>query len=260
MIARNGSALVGELITHIDSIPTAAMNHSGLHRALQGPEYTSVSLGVGYLQGYAQTISILSSPPRTSQFSLARAVKPLRDRRQEIKKTIQGLTKDEEIECASLSVGGAAFVRLRAHGVHTFDTIPRLKPTVARTKFSCPILGNLIRTWHIDTLLLTEWLDKLRKVEVHVASLEVAHARPTLLPSMGGSRESLIRRQRTLALLNDHAEVVAHRLMTLDPFSTLWGTRIREIRETCSQLHRVGAQVGNPLQCYCSAEEGTTAL
>jgi len=30
MIARNGSALVGELITHIDSIPTAAMNHSEL--------------------------------------------------------------------------------------------------------------------------------------------------------------------------------------------------------------------------------------
>ena len=39
MIARNGSALVGEFIT----IPTATMNHSELHRALQGPEYTSVS-------------------------------------------------------------------------------------------------------------------------------------------------------------------------------------------------------------------------
>jgi len=35
MIARNGSALVGELITHtVDTIPTAAMNHSELHRAL----------------------------------------------------------------------------------------------------------------------------------------------------------------------------------------------------------------------------------
>jgi len=40
MIARNGSALVGELITHIDSIPSAAMKHSELHGALQGPEYT----------------------------------------------------------------------------------------------------------------------------------------------------------------------------------------------------------------------------
>ena len=40
MIARNGSALVGELITHIDTILTAAINHSELHRALQGPEYT----------------------------------------------------------------------------------------------------------------------------------------------------------------------------------------------------------------------------
>jgi len=78
MIARNGSALVGELITRIDTIPTAAMNHSELHRALQGPEYTSVSLGVVDLQGNAQTISILRSLPRTSQISWARAVKPLR--------------------------------------------------------------------------------------------------------------------------------------------------------------------------------------
>jgi len=46
IIARNGSALVGELITHIDTIPSAATNHSELHRVLQGPEYTSVSLGV----------------------------------------------------------------------------------------------------------------------------------------------------------------------------------------------------------------------
>ena len=112
----------------------------------------------------------------------------------------------------------------------------------------------------IDTLLLTKWLDKLRKVENHVASLELAHARPTLLLSMGGSRESLIRRQRTLAHLNDHAEVVAHRLMMLDPSSTLWGIRIREMLEACFHLHKVGAQVGNPLQCYLSAEEGTTAL
>ena len=144
-------------------------------------------------------------------------------------------------------MGEAAFVRLwpklRARGSQAFDTIPRLGPTVARTKFSCPILCNADTA---DTLLLTEWFDKLRKVEGHVASLELAYAHPTLLPSMGCSRESLIRRQRTLALLNDRAEAVAHRLMTLDPSSTLWGTRIREIREACSQLHRVGARVGNP--------------
>jgi len=110
------------------------------------------------------------------------------------------------------------------------------------------------------TLLLTASLDKLRKVEGHIASLELAHARPTLLLSMGGSRESLIRRRRTLALLNDRAKDLAHRLMKLDPSSTLWGSRIREIREACSQLHRVGAQVGNPLQCYRLAEECNTAL
>ena len=70
MIARNGSALVGELITHIDTIPTAAMNHSKLHRALQGPEYTSVSVGIADLQGNAQTISVLRSPPKTCQLQL----------------------------------------------------------------------------------------------------------------------------------------------------------------------------------------------
>ena len=63
MIARNGSALVGEFITHIDTIPTATMNHSELNRALQGPEYSSVSLDVADLQGNAQTISVLRSPP-----------------------------------------------------------------------------------------------------------------------------------------------------------------------------------------------------
>jgi len=91
----------------------------------------------------------------------------------------------------------------------------------------------------VDTLLLTEWLEKLRKVEGHVASLELAHTRPTLLPSMGDSRESLIRRQRTLALLNDCAEIVAHRLMRLDLSSSLWGIRIREIQEACFHLHKV---------------------
>jgi len=132
-----------------------------------------------------------------------------------------------------------------------------LNPSVARTKFSCPIFGKADMA---HTLLLTEWLDKLRKVEGHFTSLQLAHARPTLLPSIGGSRESPIRSQRTLALLNDRAEVVAHRLIMLDPSSTLWGTRIHEIQEACFHLHKVGAQIGNPLQCYRSAEEGTTAL
>jgi len=160
----------------------------------------------------------------------------------------------------TVSGGGCVretFAQIESLWVSHLRHLPRLNPSVARTKFSCPILGNADTA---DTLLLTEWLDKLQNVEGHVADLELAHARPTLLPSMGGPCESLIRRQRTLALLNDRAQVVAHRLMTLDPSSTLWGTRIREIQEACSQLHKVGAQVGNPLQSYCSAEEGTTAL
>jgi len=67
MIARDGSALVGEFITHIDTIPTDTMNHCELHRALHGPEYTSVSLDVADLQGNAQTISVLRSPVADEQ-------------------------------------------------------------------------------------------------------------------------------------------------------------------------------------------------
>ena len=73
MIACNGNALVGELITHIDSIPSITMNHNELHRALQGPEYTSVSLGIADPQGNAQTISVLRNPSKTSQISWARS-------------------------------------------------------------------------------------------------------------------------------------------------------------------------------------------
>jgi len=46
VIARNGNVLVSELITHIDLLRTNTMNHAELHRALQGPEDTSVSLGI----------------------------------------------------------------------------------------------------------------------------------------------------------------------------------------------------------------------
>ena len=34
----------------------------------------------------------------------------------------------------------------------------------------------------------------------------------------------------------------------------------RDTGSVLPELHRVGAQVGNPIQCYCSAEEGTTTL
>jgi len=155
----NGSALVGELITHIDSIPTATMNHCELHRALQGPEYTSVSVGVAELQGNAQTISVLTSPPRTSQIRWARAVKPLRDRRRELEKTIRGLTKDEEIECASLSVGEAAFVRLlpklRAYGFHTFDIF--LDLILRSPERSFPVRYSAMRTRQTPCCLPNGW-------------------------------------------------------------------------------------------------------
>jgi len=123
-IARNGNALVGELITHINSIQTTTMSHNELHRAYQSPEYISVSLGIADPQGNAQTFSVVRSPSKTSRISWARTVKPLRDRRQELEKTIRGLAKDKEKECASLTVEEAAFVRLwpklRAHGSTVF--------------------------------------------------------------------------------------------------------------------------------------------
>ena len=97
-------------------------------------------------------------------------------------------------------------------------------------------------------------------MEGHIARLELAHARPALLPSMGGSRESLVRRRRTLAKLDNRAEVVAHRMTMLDPSSALLGTSVREIRKACFRLHRIGAQDGKPLQCYRTAEASTTAL
>jgi len=49
-------------------------------------------------------------------------------------------------------------------------------------------------------------------------------------------------------------------MTTLDSSSTLLETCIREIRQARSRLHRVGAQDGNPLQCYRSAKESATAL
>ena len=110
--ARKGNVVVGELITHIDSLPTHTMNHADLHRALQGPEYTSVSLGISDPQGNVQTISFLRSPFKTSQINWARALKLLRDRRLELEKTTSDLTKDEEKELVFLSLGEAAFVRL----------------------------------------------------------------------------------------------------------------------------------------------------
>jgi len=151
-------------------------------------------------------------------------LKLLRDRilARELEKTISDLTKDEGKELVSLSLGEAAFVRLwpklRACGFNTFDTIPRLNPTIAQTNLFCPILGSADTA---DTLLLTEWLNNLLKVEGHIASLELAQARPTLLPLIGGSRESLARRRRTLAQLENRAEAVAHRMTTLDSSFTL---------------------------------------
>ena len=70
--------------------------------------------------------------------------------------------------------------KLRARGFNTLDTSPRLNPTIARTKFSNTILGSVDTA---DTLLLTDWLNNLWEVEGRIASIELAQAWPTLLPS-----------------------------------------------------------------------------
>jgi len=104
-------------------------------------------------------------------------VTPLKDKSLELEKSISDLTKDEAKKLVSLSLGEAAFVRiwpiLRARGLNTFDAIPRLNPTIARTKFSCQILGSADTA---DTLLLTGWLNNLREVEGHIASLTLSQA------------------------------------------------------------------------------------
>jgi len=149
------------------------MNHAELHRTLQGLEYTSVSLGISDLRGDVQNISVLRNPSKTTQISWARALKHLRDRRLAFEESTSGLTKDEETKLVSLSLGQAAFVRLwskrRACRFNFFDSIPRLNPTIAQTRFSYPILGSADTA---DTLLLTDWLNNLREVQGHIASLE----------------------------------------------------------------------------------------
>ena len=48
--------------------------------------------------------------------------------------------------------------------------------------------------------------------------------------------------------------------MALDASLTILGTCILEIQISFSTLHRVGAQEGNPLQCYRSTEESASVL
>jgi len=57
--ARNGNFFVGDTVIHVDLSPTDVMNHAELHKALQGPEYTSITLGISDSEGAEQTISIL---------------------------------------------------------------------------------------------------------------------------------------------------------------------------------------------------------
>jgi hypothetical protein len=120
--------------------------------------------------------------------------------------------------------------------------------------------GSSIKHTNADTAVFTGWLNKLHKVEGHIASLELIQARPTLLPSAGRVRESPIRRRHNLAQLGNRAEAVAGRLNTLDSSSILLGTRILDIQAACIRIHKVGAQDGSPLQCYRSIEESTTAM
>ena len=120
--------------------------------------------------------------------------------------------------------------------------------------------GSSRKHTNADTAVFTGWLNKLHKVEGHIASLKLIQARPTLLPSVGRVRESPIRRRHNLAQLGNRAEAVAGRLNTLDSSSTLLGTRILDIQAACIRIHKVGAQDGSPLQCYRSIEESTTAM
>ena len=186
------------------------MNHSELHRALQGPEYSAVSLDVADLQGNAQTISVLRSPPKTSQISWARAVKPLRDRRRELQEIIRGLTKGEERESASLSMGEATFVRLwpklRAHGFHTFDTMvwvnwrpsrshwpfPQGLPNRAPTKQN-DLLGCFSEVWLSSSAQMPQTSPHMGPGGSHLSSALLLNHTFTALPTRHGELRVRVR-------------------------------------------------------------------
>ena len=259
--ARNGNFFVGDTVTHADLLPTGGMSHAELQKVMQGQEYTLLSLGISDAKGTEQTISVLRSPSTTPRIGWTQALKPLRDRRQALERSTKDNTKAETTELAVLSQGESAFVKLwpklRANGFTTFDTIPRSSTTIARTRFSCPILREVNAT---DAQVLTEWLNSLHRIEGHIAGLELAEARPSSLPSTEVFHESLTRKQRSLALLEGRAVVVAGRLTALSMSATTLGASIKEILNACSRLQRVGEQEGNPLQCYRSADDSASAL
>jgi len=124
---------------------------------MQGQEYTILSLGISDAKGAEQTISVLRSPSTTPRIGWTQALKPLRDRRQALERSTKDNTKAETTELAVLSQGESAFVKiwpkLRASGFTTFDTIPRSSTTIARTRFSCPILRGVSAA---DAQVLTE--------------------------------------------------------------------------------------------------------
>jgi len=109
---RNRCIFIGDTITQVDSVSTSAMNHAEMHLAMQGLEYTPVTLGVLDSEGKNQNLTIMRSPPKTPLVSWARALKPLRDRRKTLEGITTGLNTDEAAELAALLQGEAAFVRL----------------------------------------------------------------------------------------------------------------------------------------------------
>jgi len=104
---RNGGIFTGDTITHVDLVSTNAMSHAELHLAMQGREFTSISLGVLDSGVDSQTLTVLRSPPKTPQISWARALKPLRDRRKTLEGITNDLTPDEATELAALLQGEA---------------------------------------------------------------------------------------------------------------------------------------------------------
>jgi len=61
---------------------------------------------------------------------------------------------------------------------------------------------------------------------------------------MGGSRESLTRRRRTLAQLDDRAEAVAHRMTTLDPSPLYWGPAFARYERNAFDYTEWGLKTG----------------
>lgn len=117
--------------------------------------------------------------------SWARAVLPLRLRRQKLGEPSKTLTEEECTEWEALTEGENCDFRIRDKlviaGFHTFDSIPRMDESISNLRFSCPKVKGIPEK---DAKLFTTWLAHLSTREKHLACLNMLKVKLSCLPSM----------------------------------------------------------------------------